>query len=141
MASVHKREGTQRPRYAKGRGPKNPGVAAPLATANCRGNCWCVVDGRAGKIDLRIFYVLALFVDGRHVLGNEKQSLALIVLEHLMNNSPLPIPIVLVFDALAGCTQHCATLISGAANVVPMSRDSMDLSRRTENSWILTEEP
>ena len=32
-----------------------------------------------------------------------------------MNHSPLPIPIALVFDALAG-------LISGAANVVPMSR-------------------
>ena len=51
-----------------------------------------------------------------------------------MNNPPLPIPIVLVFDALAGCTQHCATLISGATNVVPKSRDSMDLSR----SWIFT---
>ena len=58
-----------------------------------------------------------------------------------MNHSPLPIPIVLVFDALAGCTQHCATLISGAANVVPMSRDSMDLSRRIKNSWIFTKGP
>ena len=58
-----------------------------------------------------------------------------------MNDSPLPIPIVLVFDALAGCTQHCATLISGAANVVPMSRDSMDLSRRIKNSWIFTKGP
>ena len=47
-----------------------------------------------------------------------------------MNNSSLPIPIVLVFDALAGCTQHCATRISGAVTVVLMSRDSMDLSRR-----------
>ena len=58
-----------------------------------------------------------------------------------MNHSPLPIPIVLVFDALVGCTQHCATLISGAANVVPMSRDSMDLSRRIKNSWIFTKGP
>ena len=25
----------------KGKGPENPGVAAPLAAAGCRGNCWC----------------------------------------------------------------------------------------------------
>ena len=33
----------------KGRGPKDPGVAAPLAAAGCRGNCWRVVDGRSGE--------------------------------------------------------------------------------------------
>ena len=35
---LHKREGAQRPKRAKGRGPKDPGVAAPLAAAGCRGN-------------------------------------------------------------------------------------------------------
>ena len=39
MASVHKREGAQGPRCTKGKGPKDPGVAAPLAAAGCRGNC------------------------------------------------------------------------------------------------------
>ena len=37
--------GTQRPQCAKGKGPENPGVAAPLAAAGCRGNCRR--DGRA----------------------------------------------------------------------------------------------
>ena len=46
-------EGPQRPQCAKGRGPKDLGVAAPLAAAGCRGNCWRVVDGRRGKTDLR----------------------------------------------------------------------------------------
>ena len=40
VASVHKREGPQRPKCAKGRGPKDPDVAAPLAAAGCLGNCW-----------------------------------------------------------------------------------------------------
>ena len=38
---LHKREEPQRPQCAKVRGPKDPGVAAPLAAAGCRGNCWC----------------------------------------------------------------------------------------------------
>ena len=29
----------QRRQSVKGRGPKDPGVAAPLAAAGCRGNC------------------------------------------------------------------------------------------------------
>ena len=33
-------EGTQRPQCVKRNGPENPGVAAPLAAADCRGNCW-----------------------------------------------------------------------------------------------------
>ena len=41
VASVQKKEGPQRPQRTKERGPKNPGVAAPLASAGCRGNCWC----------------------------------------------------------------------------------------------------
>ena len=31
----------------KGRGPKDPGVAAPLATAGCRGSRWCDTGGRS----------------------------------------------------------------------------------------------
>ena len=50
-----------------------------------------------------------------------------------MNSSPLTI--LFVFDALARSTQHCATLILGVTNGVPVSRDSTDLSRRAENSW------
>ena len=42
---LHQGEGTQRPQCAKGKGPENPGVAAPLAAAGCRGNCRR--DGRA----------------------------------------------------------------------------------------------
>ena len=38
-----------------GRTAKNPGVAAPLASAGCRGNCLRMVDGRRGKIVLPIF--------------------------------------------------------------------------------------
>ena len=38
---LHQGEGTQRPQCVKGKGPENPGVAAPLAAAGCRGNCWC----------------------------------------------------------------------------------------------------
>ena len=44
VASVHKREGPQRPQCPKGRRPKDPSVAAPLAAAGCRGSCWRVVD-------------------------------------------------------------------------------------------------
>ena len=50
-----------------------------------------------------------------------------------MNSSPLTI--LFVFDALARSTQHCATLILGVTNGVPVSRGSTDLSRRAENSW------
>ena len=64
---LHQGEGTQRPQRVKGKGPENLGVAAPLATAGCRGNCWRVVDGQIGKIDLRIFCVLALFVHDRYL--------------------------------------------------------------------------
>ena len=38
---LHQGEGTQRPQYVKWKGPEDPGVAAPLAAAGCRGNCWC----------------------------------------------------------------------------------------------------
>ena len=38
---LHQGEATQRPQCVKGKGPENPGVAAPLAAAGCRGNCWC----------------------------------------------------------------------------------------------------
>ena len=38
---LHQGEGTQRPQCVKGKKPKNPGVAAPLAAAGCRGNRWC----------------------------------------------------------------------------------------------------
>ena len=31
-------EGAQRPQSVKGKGPKDPGVEAPLAAAGCRGN-------------------------------------------------------------------------------------------------------
>ena len=31
-------EGAQRPQSVKGKGPKDPGVEAPLASAGCRGN-------------------------------------------------------------------------------------------------------
>ena len=37
---IARREGAQRPQCAKERGPKDPGIAAPLAAAGCRGNCW-----------------------------------------------------------------------------------------------------
>ena len=56
-------EGTQRAQLRKGRGPKDPGVAAPLAVAGCRGDCWRVVDRRPGKI----FHAPALFVYGRYL--------------------------------------------------------------------------
>ena len=46
VASVHKKgEAPKTPVY-DGKGPKNPGVAAPLDAACCRGNCRRVVDGR-----------------------------------------------------------------------------------------------
>ena len=35
---LRKREGAQRPQCAKGKGPEDPGVAAPLAGAGCRGS-------------------------------------------------------------------------------------------------------
>ena len=38
---LHQGEGTQRPQCVKEKGPENPDVAAPLAAAGCRGNCWC----------------------------------------------------------------------------------------------------
>ena len=34
--ALHTREGTQRPQRAKGKGPKDPGIAAPLAAAVLR---------------------------------------------------------------------------------------------------------
>ena len=40
------REGAQGPQCAKGRGPKDPGVAAPLPAAVCRGNCQSDTGGR-----------------------------------------------------------------------------------------------
>ena len=47
---AHNREGAQRPQCAKGRGPKDPGVAAPLPAAVCRGNCWRDTGGRSGLL-------------------------------------------------------------------------------------------
>ena len=47
---------TRRPQCAKGNGPKDPGVAAPLAAAGCRGNCWRVMDG----LDLALLRPLAI---------------------------------------------------------------------------------
>ena len=44
------REGAQGPQCAKGRGPKDPGVAAPLPAAVCRGNCQRDTDGRPGLL-------------------------------------------------------------------------------------------
>ena len=44
------REGPQRPQCVKGRAPKDPGVAAPLAAAGCRGNC-CVRGSPGGALD------------------------------------------------------------------------------------------
>ena len=35
---LHQVEGPQRPQCVKGKGPKDPGVAAPPAPAGCRGN-------------------------------------------------------------------------------------------------------
>ena len=35
----------------KRKGPENPGVAAPLAAAGCRGNCWCA--GRVFRVARR----------------------------------------------------------------------------------------
>ena len=43
----------------EGRGPKDPGVEAPLAAAGCRGNCRRLLDG----LDLSIFHVLFAIVD------------------------------------------------------------------------------
>ena len=37
-----------------------PGVAAPLASAGCRGNCLRMVDGRLGKIVLPTFIYIRL---------------------------------------------------------------------------------
>ena len=45
VATVCKWEGAQRTQCAKGTGPKDPGVAAPLAVAGCRGKCWHVTVG------------------------------------------------------------------------------------------------
>ena len=59
MGFAH-REGAQRPQLVKGKGPENPGVAAPLAPAGCRGNFWRVVDGLRGETVLRVFYVLVV---------------------------------------------------------------------------------
>ena len=58
-----KGRGPNDPTVRREGGPKDPGVAAPLNSAGCRGNCWRVVDSRRGKTDLRVFYVL---VYGRH---------------------------------------------------------------------------
>ena len=41
------RGGGSRPQCVKGRGPKDPGVAGPLAAAGCCGNCWYVMGGRS----------------------------------------------------------------------------------------------
>ena len=54
MWVLHRREGPQRPQCVKGGGPKDLGVAAPLAAAGYRGKCWRVVHG----LGLSIFYVL-----------------------------------------------------------------------------------
>ena len=59
VASVYKGERAQGHQRAKGIGPKDLGVAAPLTAAGCRGNCLRVVDGRQVKIDLRISLVTA----------------------------------------------------------------------------------
>ena len=47
---LHQGEGTQRPQCVKEKGPENPGVAAPLAAAGCRGNCWCDTGGWSGLL-------------------------------------------------------------------------------------------
>ena len=52
---LHQGEGTQRPQRAKGKGPKDPGVAAPLTSAVCRGNCWYL--GRVCWYPGRVFIV------------------------------------------------------------------------------------
>ena len=44
------REGAQGPQCAKGRGPEDPGVAAPLPAAGCRGNCCRDTGGRSGLL-------------------------------------------------------------------------------------------
>ena len=47
---VQNREGAQGPQCAKGRGPKDPGVAAPLPAAVCRGNCQRDTGERSGLL-------------------------------------------------------------------------------------------
>ena len=44
---LHQGEGPQRPQCVKGKGPMDPGVAAPLAAAGCRGNCFFDTGGRS----------------------------------------------------------------------------------------------
>ena len=42
---AHKREGARGPQCSKVRGPKDPGVVAPLASAGCCGICWYDMGG------------------------------------------------------------------------------------------------
>ena len=44
---LHQGEGPQQPQCVKGNGPKDPGVAAPLAAAGCCGNCYFDTGGRS----------------------------------------------------------------------------------------------
>ena len=46
VASVHKKGGTPKTQVHEGKGPKDPGVAAPLDAACCRGNCYYETGGR-----------------------------------------------------------------------------------------------
>ena len=47
---AHNREGARRPQCAKGKGPEDCGVVAPLPAAGCRGNCWLDTCGRSGLL-------------------------------------------------------------------------------------------
>ena len=47
VASVHKKGGGSKTPVYEGKGPKNPGVVAPLDAACCRGNCHYETGGRS----------------------------------------------------------------------------------------------
>ena len=55
---------------------KNPGVAAPLASAGCRGNCLRMVDGRLGKIVLPTFISSRVCFTSQHVKDQHPEEVA-----------------------------------------------------------------
>ena len=63
VASVHKKGGAPKTPVYQGKGPKNPGVAAPLAAACCRGNCRRVMYGRgwaSGVVAVSLQFLFSL---------------------------------------------------------------------------------
>ena len=110
---LHQGEGTQRPQCAKGKGPENPGVAAPLAAAGCRGNCRR--DGRARLEHLPCFVGHCAWVSGgtpcasvygalRGLFTAGDLSLCICLCDREV---PLLVSPVIPGDGMADCAHFC----------------------------------